>query len=49
LRKRSTVRLQGAHRYLTDKHVAAALALFPLIATLFWYILRALRTIHRNR
>ncbi len=28
------------HHYRTDQHVAAALALFSSIATLFWYILR---------
>lgn len=26
--------------YRTDQHVAAALALFAAVATLFWYILR---------
>ena len=30
------------HHYRTDQHVAAALALFASIATLFWYILRIL-------
>jgi hypothetical protein len=30
------------HRYRTDQHVAAALALFAAIALLFWYILRIL-------
>jgi uncharacterized protein len=28
------------HHYRTDQHVAASLALFSSIATLFWYILR---------
>ena len=28
------------HHYQTDQHVAAALALFSSIATLFWYVLR---------
>ncbi|MBW3540902.1 MAG: Bax inhibitor-1 family protein [Planctomycetes bacterium] len=28
------------HHYRTDQHVAAALALFGAIATLFWYVLR---------
>ncbi|MGD9858215.1 MAG: Bax inhibitor-1 family protein [Planctomycetaceae bacterium] len=28
------------HHYRTDQHVAAALALFASIATLFWYVLR---------
>lgn len=28
------------HRYRTDQHVAAALALFASVALLFWYILR---------
>jgi FtsH-binding integral membrane protein len=27
------------HRYRTDQHVAAALALFAAVALLFWYIL----------
>jgi FtsH-binding integral membrane protein len=26
--------------YRTDQHVAASLALFAAVATLFWYILR---------
>jgi FtsH-binding integral membrane protein len=30
------------HRYRTDQHVAAALALFASVALLFWYILRIL-------
>lgn len=30
------------HRYNTDQHVAASLALFASVATLFWYILRIL-------
>jgi FtsH-binding integral membrane protein len=28
------------HHYRTDQHVAAALALFAAVATLFWYILQ---------
>src|SRR5262249_57635091 len=28
------------HRYGTDEHVAASLALFASVALLFWYILR---------
>ncbi len=28
------------HHYRTDQHVAAALALFASLATLFWYVLR---------
>ena len=28
------------HRFRTDQHVAAALALFAAVALLFWYILR---------
>lgn len=28
------------HRYRTDQHVAASLALFASVATLFWYLLR---------
>ena len=28
------------HRYRTDQHVAAALALFASVALLFWYILQ---------
>ena len=30
------------HRYRTDQHVAAALALFAAVALMFWYILRLL-------
>jgi FtsH-binding integral membrane protein len=30
------------HHYRTDQHVAAALALFASLATLFWYVLRLL-------
>jgi FtsH-binding integral membrane protein len=30
------------HRYRTDQHVAAALALFAAVALLFWYVLRFL-------
>ncbi len=28
------------HKYRTDQHVAASLALFASVAILFWYILR---------
>jgi FtsH-binding integral membrane protein len=28
------------HRYPTDRHVAAALALFASVALMFWYVLR---------
>jgi FtsH-binding integral membrane protein len=37
------------HHYPTDKHVAAALALFSSIATLFWYILRILMILNSRR
>ena len=30
------------HHYRTDQHVAASLALFSSVATLFWYVLRLL-------
>lgn len=30
------------HHYRTDQHVAAALALFASVATLFWYVIRLL-------
>jgi FtsH-binding integral membrane protein len=37
------------HHYRTDQHVAAALALFSSIATLFWYILQiAMMSSRRN-
>jgi FtsH-binding integral membrane protein len=37
------------HHYRTDQHVAAALALFACIATLFWYILEiAMLSSRRN-
>jgi hypothetical protein len=28
------------HHYRTDQHVAASLALFASVATLFWYVLQ---------
>ena len=37
------------HHYDTDMHVAAALALFAAIATLFWYILRLLLYVYASR
>jgi FtsH-binding integral membrane protein len=36
------------HRYRTDQHVAAALALFASIATLFYYLLRLLMELNRR-
>jgi FtsH-binding integral membrane protein len=30
------------HKYHTDQHVAASLALFASVALLFWYVLRIL-------
>ena len=30
------------HHYRTDQHVAASLALFASLATLFWYMIRLL-------
>jgi len=36
------------HHYRTDQHVAAALALFASIATLFWYILRIVMLTSRD-
>ena len=35
--------------YRTDQHVAAALALFASVATLFWYILRIVMILNRSR
>jgi FtsH-binding integral membrane protein len=35
--------------YRTTQHVAAALALFASVATLFWYILRILMILNRSR
>jgi len=37
------------HHYRTDQHVAAALALFAAIATLFWYILRIVMEVYGRR
>lgn len=37
------------YHYRTDQHVAAALALFASVATLFWYILQiAMLSSRRN-
>jgi len=36
------------HHYRTDQHVAAALALFAAIATLFWYILQIVMSGNRR-
>jgi FtsH-binding integral membrane protein len=36
------------HRYRTDQHVAASLALFASVALLFWYILRILMAMNRR-
>src|SRR5262249_33855665 len=36
------------HHYRTDQHVAAALALFSSIATLFWYVLQIVMSSRRN-
>lgn len=36
------------HRYRTDQHVAAALALFASVATLFYYLLRLLMELNRR-
>jgi FtsH-binding integral membrane protein len=36
------------HRYRTDQHVAAALALFASVATLFYYLLRLLMALNRK-
>lgn len=33
------------HHYRTDQHVAASLALFASVATLFWYVIRLLMSI----
>jgi len=35
------------HHYRTDQHVAAALALFSSLATLFWYVLQLLMSSRR--
>jgi FtsH-binding integral membrane protein len=35
------------HHYRTDQHVAAALALFASVATLFWYVLQLLMSSRR--
>jgi FtsH-binding integral membrane protein len=37
------------HRYRTDQHVAASLALFASVATLFYYLLRLLMELNRSR
>jgi FtsH-binding integral membrane protein len=37
------------HHYRTDQHVAAALALFASVATLFYYILRILMILNNRR
>jgi len=37
------------HHYNTNQYVAAALALFASVATLFWYILRILIILNSNR
>lgn len=36
------------HHYRTDQHVAAALALFAAVATLFWYILQIVMSANRR-
>jgi FtsH-binding integral membrane protein len=36
------------HRYRTDQHVAASLALFASVALLFWYILQIFMSSRRN-
>ncbi len=36
------------HHYRTDQHVAAALALFAAVATLFWYILQIVMRMDRR-
>jgi FtsH-binding integral membrane protein len=36
------------HRYRTDQHVAASLALFASVATLFYYLLRLLMELNRR-
>ncbi|MCA9153590.1 MAG: US12 family protein [Planctomycetales bacterium] len=36
------------HRYRTDQHVAAALALFASVALLFWYVLRIVMSLSRD-
>lgn len=36
------------HRYRTDQHVAASLALFASVATLFYYLLRLLMALNRR-
>ena len=33
------------HHYRTDQHVAASLALFASVATLFWYVIRLLMSV----
>ena len=36
------------YHYRTDQHVAASLALFSSIATLFWYVLQVVMSNRRN-
>lgn len=36
------------YHYRTDQHVAASLALFASIATLFWYVLQLLMSLNRD-
>jgi uncharacterized protein len=36
------------HHYRTDQHVAAALALFAAVATLFWYVLQIVMRMNRR-
>ena len=36
------------HHYRTDQHVAAALALFAAVATLFWYVLQIVMGMNRR-
>ncbi len=36
------------HRYHTDQHVAASLALFASVALLFWYVLQILMAVNRR-
>ncbi|MFG0297044.1 MAG: Bax inhibitor-1 family protein, partial [Maioricimonas sp. JB045] len=36
------------HHYRTDQHVAAALALFASLATLFWYVIQLLGILNND-
>jgi hypothetical protein len=36
------------HHYHPDQHVAASLALFAVIALMFWYVLRILMRLNRR-